>query len=97
MELTEDQKLQSERSRAADAEMILKNPLVQEVLDSLEKEVIAAWENTPMRDTEAREKAWVYYITVRKFRNTFVSFIETGRMASIQLETKRKLKLFGGR
>lgn len=97
MALSEEQQLHKELSRGSEAEAILNNALVKEVLDSLEKEVIAAWENTPMRDTEAREKAWLYYITVRKFRNTFVSFIETGRMASMQLETKRKFSIFGGR
>jgi len=95
--MSEEQQLHKELSRATDADAVLKNPLVQEVLDSLEKDIISAWEATPMRDVEAREKAWMYYLTVRKFRNTFINFIETGRMASMQLETKRKFQLFGGR
>jgi len=95
--MSEDSQLRNEMSRAANAESILQNPLVKEVLDSLEKDIIFAWESTPMRDVEAREKAWMYYLTVRKFRNTFINFIETGRMASMQLETKRKFQLFGGR
>ena len=95
--MSEEQQLHDELHRSQQAELILKNPLVKEVLDSLEKDIISAWENTPMRDAEAREKAWMYYLTVRKFRNTFINFIETGRMASMQLETKRKLRIFGGR
>ena len=95
--MSEDQKLHNELSRAAEAEAVLNNPLVKEVLDSLEKDVIAAWENTPMRDIEAREKAWMYYVAVRKFRNTFINFIDTGRMASLQLESKRKLRSLGGK
>ena len=95
--MNEEHQLRNEMSRATDAEAILNNPLVQEVLDSLEKDIVSAWENTPMRDVEAREKAWMYYLTVRKFRNTFINFIDTGRMASLQLETKRKFQIFGGK
>lgn len=84
-------------ARAEHAQAILTNPLVKEVLDALEKDIISAWETTPMRDSEAREKAWMYYLTVRKFRNTFLGFIETGKMASMQIEEKRRFKLFGGK
>ena len=64
--MSEDQQLHSELSRAADAEAILNNALVKEVLDSLEKDIITAWEATPMRDVEAREKAWMYYLKIRR-------------------------------
>ena len=94
--MTDDELRQQEINRAAQEQAVLKNPLDAEVLDSLEKEIITAWESTPMRDTEAREKAWMYYLTVRKFRNIFTSYIETGRMASMQLEQKKLFRIFGG-
>ncbi len=95
--MTDDELRQQEIFRASKAEAVLNNPLVTEVLDLLEKDIITAWEATPMRDTEAREKAWMYYLTVRKFRNIFTTYIETGRMASMQLEQKKLFRLFGGR
>lgn len=95
--MTDEQLRQQEQARASQAEQVLKNPLVMEVLDRLEKDIINTWEVTPMRDMEAREKAWLWFVTVRKFRNTFLGFIETGKLASVQLEEKRRFKLFGGR
>ena len=95
--MTDEQKRNLELQRASQAELVLKNPLVQEVLDTLEKDIVRAWEQTPAHDTEARERGWMFYITVRKFRNTFQSFIETGKMASVQLEEKRRFNIFGGR
>lgn len=94
--MTDEELRQQEINRASQAEAVMKNPLVNEVLDLLEKDIITAWENTPMRDQEAREKAWMYYITVRKFRNVFTTYIETGRMASMQLEQKKLFRIFGG-
>ena len=92
--MTDDQKRQEEINRAAHAEAVLKNPLVKEVLDRLEADIVKAWEGTNPRDQEARERGWMFYVTVRKFRNQFLSYIETGKMASVQLEEKRRFQLF---
>ncbi|HSQ91558.1 MAG TPA: hypothetical protein VLM19_05240 [Nitrospiraceae bacterium] len=95
--MTDEELRQNEINRAAQAQAVMKNPLVTEVLDLLEKDIIKAWEGTPMRDIEAREKAWMYYLTVKRFRNIFTTYIETGRMASMQLEQKKLFRIFGGR
>ena len=95
--MSEHDQLQREINRGAEADALMKNPLVKEALDTLEKEIVLAWENTPMRDHEAREKAWMFYVTVRKFRNIFFSFVETGKLASFQLNEKKTFNIFGGR
>ena len=86
-----------ELDRAEHAKAVLDNPLVKEALQTLKDDVINAWEQTNMRDAEAREKAWMYYVTVKKFENLFLNFIATGKMAAIQLEEKRLFNIFRGK
>ena len=66
-----------ELNRAELAKQILDNPLVKDVLANLEREIIEGWIATSYKDETAREKAWMWANIVRKFRNTFESYITT--------------------
>jgi hypothetical protein len=83
-----------EIQRADMAKMILSSPVMEDALDAIEKDVLNAWENTSARDTEGREKAWAFYLAARKFRSTLKSYIETGMLARVQLEEKKRFNLF---
>ena len=85
---------QEELTRAELADSLLKNPLFVETLDAMEAEIVAAWEMTQMRDTEARERGWSHYIAVRQFRNRLESVVATGKMARLQLEEKKRAGIF---
>lgn len=83
-----------EVQRADMAQMILSSPVMKEALDRIESEILSAWELTGPRDTEAREKAWNFYLAAKKFRSTLTNFIQTGQMARMQLEESKRFHLF---
>lgn len=85
---------EQEIDRAAQARFVLENALVQEVLARLETEIVEAWAGSKLEDERAREKAWMWFCTVRNFKRTFETYIQTGEMAAIQLAEKRKLSIF---
>ena len=88
----EEQKRYQELDRAEKAKAVLDNPMVKVALDDIEQEVLRMMENT--HDDQLILKLHRMYVCSRKFRNTLVSHIETGKLAALQLEQKRKLKLW---
>lgn len=76
------------------ARMVLESTVFKEALDTIERDILNAWEQTSPRDTEAREKAWSFYLASRKIRSTLQNFVDTGKMALIQVEEKKRFNLF---
>ena len=89
-----DNKRYDEIQRGDMAKTVMSNPVFTEALDQIEKDILSAWEGTNPRDTEAREKAWAFYVASKKIRATLQSYIETGHMAVMQLEEKRRFNVF---
>lgn len=89
-----DDKRYDEVQRADMAQMILSSPVMKDALDTIERDILNAWEATAPRDSEAREKAWLFYLVAKKFRATLTSYIDTGKMARMQIEEKRRFSLF---
>jgi hypothetical protein len=87
------EKLEQEKRRGDHAARLLNDELLNETLDAIEADTITLWENTPARDSEGREHLHRFYLACRKFRNTLKSHLETGKMASIQLERSTTEKL----
>lgn len=79
-----DLKLQS--SRGMRAQELLRDDILLEALDAIEKECVEAWEQCPARDAEGKEMHWQLYKTAKKFRNTLLGYVETGKLASNQLQ-----------
>lgn len=77
--------------RAERARQLFNDPLVQETLDLIEKEVSEAWMGCPVRDVEARETLWRMAVTARKFRDVLRGTMESGKIAMKQLEDKKTL------
>lgn len=55
------------RVRAADAERILSEPLVQEALRAIKDEIFAQWSACPARDDTGREWLWRHLKVAEKF------------------------------
>lgn len=83
--------LEQERIRGERARQLIEDPMIVEALDMIERETIAKWEQTPARDTEGRERLWMFYVVAKKFRNTLQETMDTGKMAAIQLGEKQGL------
>jgi len=76
------------------ANQLLNSHVMKEALDTIEQEILSAWEATNFKDTDARERAWYFYLASKKFRNTLINYIQTGKMAVMQLEEQKRFKLF---
>ena len=61
----------------------------KEAFDLLKREYIAAWETTPLRDTEGRERLWQAEQIVGKVENHLISVMANGRVAERDLKHLR--------
>lgn len=66
--------------RAADAERILNEPLLQQALQAIKDEIIAQWSATPARDTEGREWIWRHLKVAEKFENLLRGYLADGKI-----------------
>jgi hypothetical protein len=80
--------------KAGAAERIYKDPIVQETLETMEREVMEAWMNCPVRDVEAREALWRMAVTTRKFRDMLRGTMESGKLAADQIARTNEQKSF---
>lgn len=87
--------LRKEMDRAQRAANILNDALVKEAFEALEKELIEGLIQTAADEDKKREKIHMMLLMGRKWANLFKSMVETGKLASLQLEEKRKLRLWG--
>ena len=84
-----------DRSRGVRAKELLDNELVQEGLASLKAEYLKAWETSPARDAEGRERLWIMVKLVDKFRTHLEQVWDTGKLADAQLVEIERRKKFG--
>lgn len=75
-------------ARAKQAEQIVNDPLVIEILDALERKWLDAIVSSPVDDTEGREGAYRMLKSMQQFRGAFVSIMDDGKIAAAELERK---------
>lgn len=73
--------LHQESARGVRAKEVLENPLVVEAFALIEAEIMKAWEDSPVRDIDGREKLFQMLTMGRKFKRHFESIVQTGEMA----------------
>ena len=84
--------LQIEANRGTRAKAILEDELFQEALETLRKSYTEAIFQTGPNDELARTKISLAYQILGKFGGHFRTVMETGQLASKQLEELRKKK-----
>ena len=75
--------------RSNQAKHVFEQPIVQETLDFMEKEIMEQWTGCPIRDVEAREALWRMAVTTRKFRELLRGTMESGKIAADEIARKR--------
>lgn len=75
--------------RGKEAQRFLDNPLVQEALEILEKEVVEQIHDCPVRDLEGLRILQMELRRVRKFRGIFIGVIERGKLAEHDLRERQ--------
>ena len=84
--------LQIEANRGTRAKAILEDELFQEALETLRTSYTEAIFQTGPNDELARTKIYLAYQILGKFGDHFRTVMETGQLASKQLEELRKKK-----
>jgi hypothetical protein len=85
----EQDKLNQELSQANKAKQLFDNPLLQESFDKLRELYSNSLLNTGASENETREKLWLAYQMVGKVEQNLIEMIDTGKLASKQLEDFR--------
>ena len=85
----EQDKLNQELSQANKAKLLFSDPLLKDSFDKLRNLYSTALLNTGAAETETREKLWLAYQVVGKVEQHFIEIVETGKLASKQLEDFR--------
>jgi len=85
----EQDKLNQELSQANKAKQLFDNPLLQESFDKLRELYSNSLLNTGASENETREKPWLAYQMVGKVEQNLIEMIDTGKLASKQLEDFR--------
>lgn len=73
--------LNKENERGQRAKELLENPLLVEAFEVIEQEIQKAWEDSPARDAEGREKLYQMLMISRKVKRHVESVVHTGEMA----------------
>ncbi len=97
--MTDEIALTKALARAARAEALLRDELLVESLDAMEREYIAAWQRSASRDTDARERLWQAVQVVARVRDHLTSVVNNGKLAQREMQDLETLgerrKLFG--
>jgi len=84
--MTDEIKLNADIARAAQAEALLRNELLQDAFTGLEMQFMDAWRLTQVRDTDARERLWQAVNVVGKVHDALRVHVNNGKLAQRQLE-----------
>lgn len=75
--------------RAEKARQFLEDEMIKEALNGIRDAIIEQWSNTPIKDTDLREKTWMMFNIHKNFIDRLKEHIETGKLASLQLKQKK--------
>ena len=89
--MDEESRLLAEQERARQAQELAEHPLFKEALATYRERLMKEWSDSPARDTEGREKLWLMQKTVAVVESHLKQLMETGKLASLQLEQRRSL------
>lgn len=78
-------------ARGARAKEILENELYIESFEIIKNEVMTAWQQSPSRDLEGREKLYLMLAMLNKVQSTLQTVLETGKIAQHELTHKQNL------
>ena len=73
------------------AKEVLENESFQWAINEIKTEVTDQWKNSPARDEAGRECLWTLLKVAETFEMDLQATLETGTLASLDLEHKRSL------
>ena len=77
--------LDKEQQRGQQAKRILEDPIYVEAIQKVSQELDQEWINSPIRDTEGRERIYMMKKMLNVLLVQIKSVLETGKLASKQI------------
>ena len=77
--------LEKEQQRGQQAKRILEDPIYIEALQKVSQELDQEWINSPIRDTEGRERIYMMKKMLNVLHVQLKSVMETGKLATMQV------------
>jgi len=84
--MTNEDKAHKAIARAAQAEALLRNEMLDEAFKALEASYIGIWKSTATLDQLAREKLWLAVSVVTDVRKHLVSIVQNGQLAQREID-----------
>jgi hypothetical protein len=79
---------EEEITRAQEAERLLAHPLMKEAFETIQKEVIERWQNSPAADANGREKLWLTFKLLQRLKTHLESVMASGKLAEATLRQR---------
>jgi hypothetical protein len=94
--MSEDAKLAAAMARAARAQALIEDELLQEAFAALETRYVEEWRASQFRDTDARERLWQAVNVLRKVKDHLSRMLADGRLAQREIDAlAQRRKRFG--
>ena len=88
--MQDDDRLRRDLDRAARADRLINDELLQEGFDKIEAEYIAFWRDSAVLNTEGREKIWQGLQILGKVKNHLAVVLRDGAIAAAELNQLTK-------
>lgn len=85
-----DAKLRTQQERAAHAERLLADPVLQEAFTKLNEEFMRTWRQTSVNDSDARERIYALCTALDAIKQHIASVIVDGKIAKLNQENQQK-------
>jgi preprotein translocase subunit SecD len=85
MNIHEEAKLKTEVARAEKANELLSDEIMVEAFTVLNRRFTEEWANSPVRDSEGRERIWLMQKLLKSVEDHLREIAQTGKLASLQL------------
>jgi hypothetical protein len=94
--MSEEGKLAAAMGRAARAQALIEDELLQEAFAALETRYVEEWRASQFRDTDARERLWQAVNVLRKVKDHLSRIVADGRLAEREMDAiAQRRKRFG--
>ena len=90
--VNDEYRLLTEIDRARQAQEITEHPLFVEAIEKYKTRLMDEWAASPARDRESREHLWLMVKTVSVVEGHLKELMQTGKLATLQLEQKKSVR-----
>lgn len=91
MKAETEAQLRNEAARGMRANELMSDELLVEAFTTLENRLTQEWANSPVRDSEGRERIWVMQKLLKNVEDHLREIATTGKMAALQLDQERTI------